>query len=217
MINPDRTISILDIGGGSGEYWVKNEKLRKKLENHEISVTIFDAVIPSAEKNPFLNYVQGEAPEGLERFEDASFEFVVAFDVIEHISSESGYLLLYAMERICSLKAMIFTPNGFVYQKPEHRNPFNAHISGWKTQTFKRFGWGQIRGHSGLRALFGVYGLPKFDSKIRLVHHLIILGLLTSQAIIFRAPRFSYAISALYEKKKYTSVDLSRINLEGQG
>lgn len=213
MIEKGRTISILDIGGGSGEYWLKNEQLRGLLESNEIELTIFDAQIPVSEENPFLTYIQGEAPGGLKRFEDTSFDLVVAFDVIEHMSIDNGYLLLYAMERICRYKAMIFTPNGFVYQKPESGNPHNAHISGWKTQTFKSFGWGNIRGHSGLRSFFGIYGLPKFDSKIKFIHNLVILGLLISQVLIFRAPRFSYAISALYEKKEHATVELSRINL----
>ncbi len=213
MVEIGRTISILDIGGGSGEYWVQNEQLRRLLENQNIKVTIFDALIPKSSQNPLFAYVQGEAPDGLKRFEDASFDLVVAFDVIEHMSIDNGYLLLYAMERICRYKAMIFTPNGFVYQKPESGNPHNAHISGWKTKTFKSFGWGNIRGHSGLRGFFGIYGWPKFDSKIKFIHNLVILGLLISQVLIFRAPRFSYAISALYEKKEHATVELSRINL----
>lgn len=212
MITQGRTISILDIGGGSGEYWVTNQQLRSLLENQKITVTIFDAVIPISSKNPLLAYVQGEAPKDLILLEDMSFDFVVAFDVIEHVSLENGFLLLYAMERISRLGAMIFTPNGFVYQKPESGNPFNAHISGWKPNVFKKFGWEGVRGHSGFKFLFGVYGLPRYHSHVKRINYLLVAFLLFSQILIFRIPNFSYAISAFYVKRNNETVNLSRIN-----
>lgn len=212
MIEMGRTISILDIGGGSGEYWVQNEQLRHLIENQNIKVTIFDALIPKSSQNPLLAYVQGEAPKDLILLGDMSFDFVVAFDVIEHVSSENGFLMLYAMERISKLGAMIFTPNGFVYQRPEPGNPFNAHISGWKPNVFKQFGWKGIRGHSGFKALFGIYGLPKYRSRVKYINYLWVAFLLFSQILVFRIPKYSYAISAFYVKRYDEMVNLSRIN-----
>lgn len=212
MIEKGRTISILDIGGGSGEYWVKNEKLRSLLENQNIKVTIFDALIPISSRDSLLAYVQGEAPKDLVNLEDMSFDFVVAFDVIEHVSSENGFLMLYAMERISKLGAMIFTPNGFVYQRPEPGNPFNAHISGWEPDVFKKFGWTGVRGHSGFKVLFGIYGLPKYRSRIKHINYLWVAFLLFSQILVFRIPKYSYAISAFYVKRYDEIVNLSRIN-----
>lgn len=215
MIAQGGTISILDIGGGSGEYWITHGRLRGLLENQKIRVTIFDALIPISTQNPLLTYVQGEAPKGLNLLEEMSFDFVVAFDVIEHLGLEDGFLMLYSMERISRLGAMIFTPNGFVYQRPEPGNPFNAHISGWKPNIFKKFGWKGIRGHSGFKLLFGIYGLPKYHSRVKHLNYLWVAFLLFTQILVFRAPKLSYAISAFYLKGEYEKVNLSRINQTG--
>lgn len=210
---PSEPITVLDIGGGAGEYWLKEGNLNKFLKKGQIKVTIIDAQIPNPKDFSELDFKQGFAPKSLSQFSDSHFDMVIASDLIEHLSKEDGYILLYEMERLANKICFIFTPNGFVYQRPEPNNPFNAHISGWTKETLKRFGWKDLRGHSGFRVFFGVYGLRRFQSKIKVVNYLWIACLLLSQIIVFRVPSLSYALSATYRKKEYTSVDLSRINL----
>jgi hypothetical protein len=73
----------------------------------------------------------------------------VAFDLIEHLSREDGYKLLYEVDRISAFASLIFTPNGFVWQPPTEKNSFDAHLSGWTPSEFRRMGWSKLKGHGG--------------------------------------------------------------------
>lgn len=213
--NGKSTLSILDIGGGAGEYWLTEESLRLFLFTGKIDVTVLDAQIPTTQKHKKMFFLKGVVPSELTKLEESSFDLVIAFDVIEHLKREDGYLMLYEMERVASQACSIFTPNGFVYQKPEKGNPFNAHISGWKPRDLKNFGWGELRGHSGLKAFFGVYGLPKRNFTNSALHDSWILLLLFSQILVFRIPRLSFAFSsAKWVQSKNNQISLSRINQE---
>lgn len=208
-----KVVRILDIGGGAGEYWASDQKLKHYLESQKIEVLIMDAQIPELKVSHNIRFVSGLAPSALIDFENDSFDLVVAFDVIEHLKKEDGYLLLYHMERIAKTASLIFTPNGFLYQQPDPGNQFNAHISGWKPHELKKFGWDKVYGHGGLRQFFGVYGLPKRDFSIHLFHNIWILLLLLSQIIVFKIPRLSFSFSAVKLKRtNRPRVVLSRIN-----
>jgi len=212
-----KELKILDIGGGAGEYWLEGKRLSSFLSRSEIQVTVLDAQIPSFETSGEILFKKGEAPRDLTELDDGSFDLVIAFDIIEHLKKEDGYLLLYAMERIAGQACFMFTPNGFVYQRPEVGNPFNAHISGWHPNELENFGWGSTRGHSGLKSFFGVYGLPKRTFSNVIFHNISISLLLFSQLIVFRLPSQGFAFSS---KKEITqnakSINLSRINQEEQ-
>lgn len=208
-----KAVRILDIGGGSGEYWASDQKLKRYLESQKIEVLIMDAHIPELNLNRNIRFVSGLAPSALNDFENESFDLVVAFDVIEHLKKEDGYLLLYHMERIAKSASLIFTPNGFLYQQPDPGNQFNAHVSGWTPHELKKFGWDKIYGHGGLRQFFGSYGLPKRDFTIQLLHNSWILLLLLSQIIVFKIPRLSFSFSAVKLKRaNLPRILLSRIN-----
>jgi len=157
-------VRILDIGHGSGHHWAALNQ--KPLKTHlEIVITALDAIVPqliaeSVSKPPLEGYIQGEAPMALTQIPSQSFDLVIAFDLIEHLSKENGYLLLYEMERISKYSAVIFTPNGHVWQPPTLENPMQAHISGWSPAELRAFGWNRIRGATGLKFMFGPYAEP---------------------------------------------------------
>ncbi len=204
---------ILDIGGGSGEYWTENTYLNKLIRENRLQVRILDAQIPSENRNSILIFQKGYVPDDLASIESKTFDIVLAFDLIEHLTRDRGYLMLYQMERISRYFCMIFTPNGFVYQSPDALNVFNAHISGWTPKDLRQFGYTIFRGHSGFKFLFGVYGLPKwkFDSKI--LHNLLVLTTLFSQILVSRLPSKSFAFIGI-KKAELTEKELklSRIN-----
>jgi hypothetical protein len=153
--------TVLDIGFGRGDHWqywkgpslsVTPLDIQKSSEINATSASVVDI------KNPIL----GRAPQDLAKIPDGSFDFVIAFDLIEHLSKENGFLLLYEMERISKVASMVFTPNGHVYQPPTQDNYFQAHVSGWKPNELRRFGWSYIKGCTGLKFFFGAYAKPKF-------------------------------------------------------
>ena len=115
-------INILDIGCGPSNMW---ENISNKLTadiRKRIKLTMFDAEVSLlANLNLGFNQiskVKGFAPTDLAKFKDDQFNFILCFNVIEHISKSNGYLLLYQMDRISSQSKMIYTPNGFVYNPP---------------------------------------------------------------------------------------------------
>jgi SAM-dependent methyltransferase len=90
-------------------------------------------------------------------FEPASFDAVVAFDLIEHLDRDDGFELLRTMERIARRRVVVFTPNGFLPQCGSADNALQHHRSGWTAQDFRLRGY-DVAGVHGLRALRGYKG-----------------------------------------------------------
>jgi hypothetical protein len=168
-IDSSETIKILDIGAGPGKYW--NEKvLLDFFKKRKVELTLFDASEDSGLESPSqlisISKVVGIAPKDLDLFQDSEFDLVIALDLVEHLSKDNGYLLLYHLDRLASKSSLIFTPNGFVWQPPALNNPFNAHLSGWKPKELRRLGWKKQYGNLGLSCFLGPYGLLKYNSRL---------------------------------------------------
>lgn len=87
-----------------------------------------------------------------ERFGPDSFDCVVALDVLEHLPRRDGLDLLTTMERIATRKVVVFTPNGFLPQRPDDLNPMQQHLSGWTPEDLATRGFA-ITGVNGLKPL----------------------------------------------------------------
>ncbi len=184
-------VSILDIGHGKGLH-LKNVKFNPRVEivGFDVSASWLSESIKSS--------VTGNAPKDLDLILDSSFDIVMAFDLIEHLSREDGYKLLYHMERIARDSTFVFTPNGFRWQPPALDNPFDAHVSGWSHRDFKAFGYTRLRKGARLKFLLGPYSKPKFPILYtNLVIRASLLKALNFLAVMF--PNLSY--SGLYMKK----------------
>ena len=79
---------------------------------------------------------------------------MVALDVIEHLEKTDGLRLLDQMETIARKKVIIFTPNGFLEQKPFDGNEWQRHVSGWEIDEMRQMGF-DIIGINGWNALRG--------------------------------------------------------------
>jgi hypothetical protein len=186
-------IRVLDIGYGSGLHWTNLES--DFPENVEI--TALD--LASGENlGPAARFVRGRVPECLVEFPDASFDCVVAFDLIEHLEKHDGYRLIYEMERISSQLSVIFTPNGHVWQPPAPSNPFQAHISGWTPSEMKSLGWTEIFGTTGAKFLYGPLAIPKalksgFPAQV--LRHLI-------DRVITLSPALSFSFLAIQRRSR---------------
>jgi hypothetical protein len=160
--NQSGQLSVLDLGAGSASYW---NAVLSEFPNIVFKLDLMDAVsiksTGTSLKNVHLSRIQGEIPIDLASIPDNTYNLVVAFDLIEHLPKDKGFILLYEVDRISAQTSVIFTPNGFVWQPPSVNNPFNAHISGWTPRELKKLGWKRIRGHTGFRGFQGPYGLSK--------------------------------------------------------
>jgi hypothetical protein len=188
------TIRILDLGSGSAWYW---EKILARVPNSRITLSLMDSVeiegpYSSNEKH-VISRILGLVPTDIVGIEENSFEIVVAFDLIEHLTKEQGYQLLYEVDRISRCTNIFFSPNGFVWQPPSINNPFNAHISGWTPHEFRKLGFSHIQGHSGPKFLRGPYSQPKKWIKSWVLLELDALATI----LTCKLPRMSFAFSAV--------------------
>lgn len=149
------TLTVLDLGAGSGSLWSDVSRLLEK--GVTLDITLADgADVKWAEEqrtwppNMSTSRVKISIPEDLGAFRDSSFDIVTAFEVIEHLSVDDGYRLLYQMERISGGIFGVSTPSGFQWQPPSANNPLNAHLSGWTATRLRRYGFRKLRGHGPL-------------------------------------------------------------------
>ena len=163
----DAPLRILDVGAGSGEIW---KRVEEELSNHfgatvELNLTLLDANPVDETTWSFggneVKRIRGTVPDDLGRFRTEEFDFIVALDLIEHLTKSDGYKLLYHLNRLaeCSL---VQTPNGFLWQPPFATNPFQAHISGWKPNELRALGWRRQFGLGGFKLLVGIGGRPRY-------------------------------------------------------
>ena len=191
LLNIKKNVSILDIGHGKGLH------LNSVQFSPQVSIVAFDASSEWLSESA-NSKILGIAPQDLGIIPDASYDIVIAFDLIEHLSREDGYRLLYHMERIGRYRSFVYTPQGFKWQPPAKDNVFDAHISGWEFSDFKAFGYSRLRKGARLNFLLGPYSEPRFPILFSpILLRIKLLRFLNLLSEFF--PRLSY--SGLYEKK----------------
>lgn len=143
--------SALDIGAGT--FSVLSD-LRGQLRS-----TAIDAFAPSVEAARAAglhdDYVVGDVLE--HDFGGATFDAVVANEVIEHLDRRTGLELLQRLEHLATKVIIITTPNGFQPQGGEHGNPRQRHRSGWFANDFRGLGY-EVAGIYGPKLLRGYAG-----------------------------------------------------------
>ena len=77
---------------------------------------------------------------------DRSFDFIIAIDFIEHLEKKDGWKLLDWMEKNSNIAAIIYTPNGFLYQPSIEEGDFQEHKSGWDVNDFRGLGYSCVGG-----------------------------------------------------------------------
>lgn len=186
-------VRVLDIGGGGGKVWAE-------IKCACIHLTIIDPWFPVGKFDDLADSrIVGTFQGSTVALEQKSFDVVVAIDVIEHLTVQDGYLLLYEALRLSQGIVMIYTPNGFLWQPPSPNNSLNAHISGWSIKDLKRFGFSKFRGHVGAKFFWGPYAMPRFSFSSRLFVAVNMLGNL----LIRLRPKHALAISAMASADKF--------------
>jgi len=180
--------SVLDVGCGINSPLEKIKKVNF-LEG-------FDFYLPKKnKKSHFDRFRKGNVVELAKFYKKGSFDVVVALDLIEHVRKNDGLLLLRSMEKIARKKIIVFTPNGFLPQKPEKNNPFQEHLSGWTIGELQNLGY-RCYGIRGIKWLRGEYG--KVLRKPFLLWQL--LSFLTEPFCYF-FPKIAFQILAIKTKK----------------
>ena len=117
-----------------------------------------------------------------------SFDCVLALDFIEHLEREEVFKLIKVMETIARKRVILFTPNGFLDQKPYDGNNYQSHKSGWACKDLESLGF-MAFGFFGLKYLRGEHGKIKFRPRL-----LWFLVSELTQPFVFRFPKFASQI-----------------------
>jgi len=206
--NRKSVIKVLEIGPGERDLYGD----RYNIDNISINLTMIDANF-KLNKKPHVKKIvtkifQGIVPADLSKLSDKSFDLVVCSHVIEHLSKENGYVLMYELDRITKFMSLISTPNGFSWQTPiDSRGKvdwYNAHLSAWTPRELKNCGYIEQFGEVGPKFLFG----PGAAAKIR-INYLTGILLGAGYPIFQRFPNFTFAFSAI-KRHSPTSNDYLR-------
>ncbi|MEK6826418.1 MAG: methyltransferase domain-containing protein [Nanoarchaeota archaeon] len=159
LIGNSTTVLDLACGANSQLKWFKNEF-------YSIGVDIFEPSIQKSKELAIHNeYIMIDVSEIRNKFNENSFDCVLALDLIEHLDKEQGFKLLKDMEGIASKKTIIFTPNGYLPQGEIAGNPWHKHKSGWTVKDMQKNGY-KVIGIGGWKFLRKETGLMKYRPHI---------------------------------------------------
>lgn len=150
--------SVLDVGCGANSPLGRFERRPRQA----VGVDLHE---PSLERSRAAGYHDDYKRLDVlaigDEFGPDSFDAVVAFDLLEHLSMDDGRKLIAAMEHVARRRVVLLTPNGFIPQDEYDDNPLQAHRSGWAPADLEALGF-EVRGINGLRMLRGEQGAPRF-------------------------------------------------------
>jgi hypothetical protein len=140
------------------------------LRHSEIELTAIDGYDGDDTPHGFLKVrtdkkierIFGDALSALASVPDNSYHVAFALDIIEHLSKEDGYRLIYELNRVSSHGFGLSCPAGFAFQPPSKSNPLQAHISAWEPKEFRRMGFTSIKAYHGLAATTLPYAKKRY-------------------------------------------------------
>lgn len=153
--------SLLDVGcGARSPIWTFSKRIPRV-----VGVDNFQPSIDKSKADGIHNeYQRMDVLDIGAAFPAASFDAVIALDLIEHLQKEDGLQLIAMMERLARRKAIIFTPNGFREQREFDGNVSQVHMSGWEVKEMRARGY-RVRGVHGWKALRGEFANIKWKPR----------------------------------------------------
>jgi 2-polyprenyl-3-methyl-5-hydroxy-6-metoxy-1,4-benzoquinol methylase len=139
--------NVLDIGCGPSPYLTRLHKY-----NFVCGIDAHFKVCSELQKKNIYNLVVNANILSIP-VKNNSFDAVVIFQVIEHLTKEDGYKFIRQVEGIANKIIVITTPNGFLVQEPYNGNPFQEHKSGWIIDDLQNLGY-SVFGLEGLKCLY---------------------------------------------------------------
>jgi len=138
---PKDVESLIDVGCGRGIVGAMTRIYRtpKRL----VGVDIFQGYIDFCKKYSIydelhrLDLRQTPLP-----FQNREFSVATCIETIEHLPKKQGEKLLEELHRIADT-VIVSTPSAYFKQPKSHvkRNPFQAHVSKWTVEDFKKRGY----------------------------------------------------------------------------
>ena len=153
--------SVLDVGTGMGQYGFL---LRNNLESVNLfeiqgdqgrqrdrsqwqiridGIEGFREYLTPVHHYAYTNLLIGNALDLLPNIPTASYELVLAIDILEHFTIEDAASFINECKRVCSGAFLISTPKEFIEQDIP-ANPLENHRSFWSEDDLKRYGFTQF-------------------------------------------------------------------------
>jgi SAM-dependent methyltransferase len=151
-------MSILDVGCGTASPVLHIEVPCRRYVGVDLHRP---ALVEAKARWPAATFVVASHQELVEVFRPGSFEVVVALDFVEHLHKADGLAFLDQVERLATRRVVIFTPNGFLPQRPYEGNPWQEHLSGFSTDEMRARGY-RVIGVNGFKPLRGEQAEPRF-------------------------------------------------------
>jgi 2-polyprenyl-3-methyl-5-hydroxy-6-metoxy-1,4-benzoquinol methylase len=155
--------TILDIGCGASSPICSCSK-----SCYSVGIDIFKpAILRSKKQGIHDDYVLADLNHSC--FKPASFETVLAVEVLEHLKKADGYRFLKTMKTLAEHAILIVTPNGFLSQEEYDKNPYQEHLSGWTSTELRMLGF-HVNGINGLKFLREEKADFRFKPKVLFSH-----------------------------------------------
>jgi SAM-dependent methyltransferase len=145
--------TVLDVGCGQG---YPMRELKRMMDIDATGVDLFPAYLKEARKlKIYRKLIMSDVRKM--SFADKSFDVVVSFQVIEHMTKKDGLQMMKNLERIARKQVIIATPLGYCDHPETDHNHLQKHLSGWLDEDFQKKGYDVH--HQGLKLFFGNDGL----------------------------------------------------------
>jgi 2-polyprenyl-3-methyl-5-hydroxy-6-metoxy-1,4-benzoquinol methylase len=146
---PKDVESLIDVGCGRGIVGAMTRIYRtpKRL----VGVDIFQDYIDFCKKYKIYDELHRlDLRETPLPFQNHEFSVATCIETIEHLPKQQGERLLDELHRIADV-VIVSTPSSFFKQPDSHvgRNPFQAHVSKWTVEDFKKRGF-DVKGAGSL-------------------------------------------------------------------
>ena len=141
----NRNDTILDLGCGESSPMAKLGRF-----NYSVGVDVSTlSLLKNKSKKPLSDYVCADLR--FLPFKNKSYDYVLAFDVVEHFRKNDGYQFIRQAEAITKKLLIIQIPNGYC-PTPYAKNDYEMHKSIWFTRDLENFGF-FVLGPHGLKRL----------------------------------------------------------------
>ncbi len=180
--------AILDVGCGP------NSRIQFVEVPYSVGIELFGPYIKESKKKNIHNeYIQADIRKI--DFAKNSFDAVICIDVIEHLKKEEAYDLIKKMESWASNKVIIYTPNGYLWQRRIDNNPQQEHKSGWDYKELEELNY-TVYGMGGWKILRG--SEANFKYKPYLIWRIIAD---ITQLLTYNYPSYAFGLFGIKEKK----------------
>jgi SAM-dependent methyltransferase len=140
--------TILDVGCGNGD------PMSVINRDHTFQATGVDIYAPYLQvckkRGVYSNLVRSDIRDL--PFKDKSFDTVICFHVIEHLTKKEGLFLIKKLETIARKRVVLAMPLGDLPQEEYDGNKHQEHKSEWYPSEFKKMGYKVVG--QGLMAIY---------------------------------------------------------------